>query len=153
MGKNCLLLWLKSWIWLTRDWGRCLILSLFPIIYHTCDHRDWYCVGGNKRNININIYIFRNFSNPRSLILEQWTDQIHALLPWKSGPSTWPWPCCWTRAITAGVVLRSRRKEVAVSLSLFIAFSIRPSSSGCGESINNVHNGHNVHTGLMRILA
>ena len=78
---------------------------------------------------------WKNFSKPRSLILERWADQIQALDTLKSGPSTGPWPCCWTRDITRGLVLGSNRNWVAVSLSLDIALITRESNSGVGESM------------------
>ena len=77
----------------------------------------------------------RKCSKPKSLILARWADQIQALDTRKRGSRTGPWPNCWTRDITVGWVLGSRMKEVAVSLSLVIAFRTRESRSWLRDNI------------------
>ena len=118
-----------------RAGGGLYSLFIYQSITKQVIHGDWYNGGDCIYNIKQFCYNKRNLSKPRSLILARCAHQIQALATRNSGPRTGAWPYCWTRAITTGLVLGSRRKDVAVSLSLLIAFTTGDSSSLFEESI------------------
>ena len=77
----------------------------------------------NKTVTFLNINIGEISPNPGASSLHGDQTKIPALKTRNTGSRTGHWPYCWTRAITVGLVLGSRKKEVTVSLSVFTAFN------------------------------